>query len=550
MSIIGSIRNASSFARIGQPAAAGRQSYSPVNVEQGRDLRRARIALLNFYRSLERLAEVADVNVRFKLDLPDARSASSLALDLSTTAASLVSSEETNTAPMSFTPFGPDWTDGSSALITIGGEYDGSHGSGPLSFEVRRAGTRGINDLRIRVEDPQGNRIRNINVRTNHALDRQYDLRNGLYLTLGSGNLINRDTTSINVSDTVGASVDPDKPLGGIRNDNPNLQFGGPSIVNGSFTVNGQPIGVSTTDTLNDVIGRVNQSAAGVTATYNSALDRVEFLQNQTGSVPSIDLQNDTSNFLAATKLASSVVTPGIDPENEQILQDVAVLAAVRTGNILINGRQIAIDVTNDSLDSVIDNINSSSAGVLASFDAETRQVLIEARDNQSVLTLDGNGTGLFAALQIPEGRVDPEALSRGISKQRSYRIADALGASFETLNDLFRDGSFSGRTDAASFRAPLEGALRSLFDGDNANVLGMRFDLSTAARRRGDTASIDRVALTRNLQLRGESVRSVLYDRDRDTGLIASLLQGTRQALSTINRQLGISGSVIDTFA
>jgi len=45
---------------------------------------------------------------------------------------------------MSSCPFGPVRDDGSSALITIGGEYDGTHGIGPITFEVRRAETLGL----------------------------------------------------------------------------------------------------------------------------------------------------------------------------------------------------------------------------------------------------------------------------------------------------------------------------------------------------------------------------------------------------------------------
>ena len=123
MSVIQSIRNLGSLGRVNQRSnsAPGLKPYLEVPGTQSLDFRRARIGLLNLYRSLEQLADVANVKSRFKLDLPDARSANSLALDLTTTAASLASTEEINASPMSFTPFGPAWVDGSDALITIGG---------------------------------------------------------------------------------------------------------------------------------------------------------------------------------------------------------------------------------------------------------------------------------------------------------------------------------------------------------------------------------------------------------------------------------------------
>ena len=552
MSVIQTLQNLSFTSRLSQTERApeGLKPYAAVDQTANSDFRRARDKLLDLYRSLETLAELTNIDTRFKLDLPDARSANGLGLDLTSTAASLQSIEEINASPMSFSVFGPEWDDGSDALITIGGEYDGSHGSGTLSFEVRRDGTHGVDNLRIRLEDPQGSRIRNINIRANHNEDRQYDLRNGLYLTLGPGSLIDRDFTTIEVFDNVGAVVDPGKPLGGIRNDNPNLQFGTPSVVDGSFLLNGEIIGVSTSDSINDVIDRINTSSAGVTATFNSLTERIDFLQDSLGSAPTIDLQGDTSNFLQATKLDTASVLAGIDPEDDQAFEDVAAFATVQSGNIEINGQQIAIDTASDSLSTVIDRINTSSAGVTASFDTESQQVLIEADEATSELRLDSNGTGFFGALNMPEGRVDPEAVSRGISRQRSYGIADAAAAAFAEISDLFRDTSFVGReANAARFRAPLESAIRGLFGSSmTGDLFGPQFDGSAEARLRGDFASIDRQALTRSLQLRGDSVQEVLGKNGE--GLIQSLLIGARQALTNVNQALGISGTFIDTFA
>ena len=553
MSVIQSIRNLANVGRVNSRSnsAPGLKPYLEIPSTQSLDFRRARSGLLSLYRSLEQLAEVANVASRFKLDLPDARSTDSLALDLTSTAATLNSSEEINASPMSFSTFGPAWSNGSDALITIGGEYDGAHGSGTLTFEVRRDGTHGVDDLRIRLEDPQGGRISNINIRDHHPENRQYSLDNGLYLTLGPGSLVDRDTATIQVFDNVGAAVNPDQPLGGIRNSNPNLQFGGPSIVNGSFTINGENISVSTSDSLNDVVSRINQSAAGVSATFNSAQERIEFLQDLSGSTPTIGLQNDTSNFLQATKLDTATVVAGIDPESEQTLDSVGIFSAVQDGSFMINGQLISVDTATDSLDSIVDRINASSSGAVASFDSATRKLLIEASDSESVLELDSNGTGLFAALMIPEGRVDPEAVSRGVTRKRSYEIADATAAVFQELNYLFRDSSFVGRgQNAGLFRAPIDAIFRGLTGGKDADLFGLLLDSSADAKRLGRVASIDRHDLTQNLQLRGDSVQDILGGVDGGQGLIEGLLAATRQSLTGVNRALGISGTVIDTFA
>jgi hypothetical protein len=556
MSVIGTIQNIVRSTRAGQPSAgSGPIQFSSISPEAQGDFLRARTELVNLFRAIERLAELSNINTRFKLDLPDARSQSPLGLDMTNTAATLNSAGEINASTTSFTPFGPEWPPNSStAELTIGGEYDPNAPSGTYTFQSRRDGQRGqpgATNVRIRVTDTEGNR-NNYVIRRNDPLDQQYDIGNGLYLTLNAGSMVDRDTTTIQVFNNVPSAVDPNLPLGGIRNQNPNFQFDSPSIQNGSFDLNGENISVLTTDTLNDVVDQINASNAGVTAVFNPTTERIEFVQNTLGSAATIDLQNDDSNFLAAAKLDSLNVVNGIDPETIQDFEDVAAFASIQTGNFLINGRQIAVDATTDSLSSVLDRINSSGAGVVATFDSVAQQVLIEANESTSVLNLDSNGTGLFGALKIPEGRVDPEAVSRGISRRKSYEIADATEAVFDQLNRLFSDSTFVGKGDnAAAFRGVLEFAVRSAFGGDDqGKVLGLKFDASNDARLRGDFTTIDRREFTSNLQRRGTLVRDVLAGKGDEGGLVKGLLAATQQALNSVNQSLGLSGTFVDTYA
>ena len=554
MSVLQSLQNLSFTARVNGSSAAPRVSRAAPAVDPTllADFRQARGRLLKLFDALQQLAELAGVKTRFRLDLPDARSSGSLGLDLTSLAASLASTEEINAAPMSFSPFGPDWTGASDALITLGGEYNGANGTDTLTIESRRNGTHGTNNLRIWVNDSLGNRVANLDIPSSDPLDQQYDLGNGLLLTLGAGSTLNFDSATFQVFDAVGAVVNPNNPLGGIRNSNPNLQFGTAPIVDGAFTINGESINVSTADTINDVIARINASAAGVTATFNGLTESIDFIQNTAGSLPTIALAGDTSNFLAATKLSGALVTPGVDPDDEKLLEDVAAFSSVTTGNILINGQSIAIDPSADSLTTIVDKINASSADVTATFDGASQQVVIEANDSATVLELDSNGTNLFSALLIPEGRVDPEAKSNGVSRSRSYRIADAAQAAFAELAALFRDTSFAGgATNAAPFRSTLESALRGIFgSGIRGDLFGLLLDGRDNARKRGDFATVDRRAFTRNLQLRGEQVQEALGSVDGESGLLPSLLRATRQALNVVNSTLGISGTFVDTRA
>lgn len=191
---------------------------------------------------------------------------------------------------------------------------------------------------------------------------------------------------------------------------------------------------------------------------------------------------------------------------------------------------------------------------MIASFDETSQRVLIEAQNSVNVLDIDSNGTGLFAALNIAEGRVDAVDRGAGFSRRRAYEISDAIGLLSEQLNVLFQDRSFAaGAAGAQLFRGPLASALRNALDGDSegqVNLFGLRFDLEGTRSGRGTLISPDRNVLTRELQVRGATVQDFLQGADDQNGLITGLVNATRQALGNVNQRLGFSGTFVDILA
>ena len=152
------------------------------------------------------------------------------------------------------------------------------------------------------------------------------------------------------------------------------------TVTAGNFTINGTQIAVATTDTLQDVFNRIS-TATGVTAAYDPASDGVKL----TGSGPlSLGSSADTSNFLSALKLfqdgtstVSSAGTLGVSKLSLPLASSglKSAITAVDTsgnGTFTINGTSIGYNVNTDSLQSVMTRINSSAAGVTASYDATT----------------------------------------------------------------------------------------------------------------------------------------------------------------------------------
>lgn len=162
------------------------------------------------------------------------------------------------------------------------------------------------------------------------------------------------------------------------------------------ITINGVYIAIAATDTLNTVINKITDSAAGVTVSLSG--DRLSLNQKIPGAANKINI-SDTSGFLAAVKIAAGEVT-GQDAGYQKKLN--ASGLAVAGGNLTINNYTIAVDVTKDSLQDVINRINSSAAGVTAFYDSVTDSVSFAAKNTGSQLINFGlDTTGLLTALKV-----------------------------------------------------------------------------------------------------------------------------------------------------
>jgi flagellar hook-associated protein 2 len=85
----------------------------------------------------------------------------------------------------------------------------------------------------------------------------------------------------------------------------------GDSNGNGQFTINGVTFNYNTgTDSIQDILNNINESAAGVSAAYDSINNRFILSNNSTGDV-GISMSDNTGNFLAATGLSGGTLEHG-----------------------------------------------------------------------------------------------------------------------------------------------------------------------------------------------------------------------------------------------
>ncbi len=188
-------------------------------------------------------------------------------------------------------------------------------------------------------------------------------------------------------------------------------------VTAGKFTVNGHPITVATTDTLEDVFNAIHTATGNdVTATYSAADDKIT-LASASNATITLGAANDTSNFLQVLKLANNgtdtvasygklgtarVSTPFA---TAGLKTAITAVDGAGAGTFSINGVDIAYNVNTDSMSTVLKRINASSAGVTGSYDAvNDRVVLANNTTGDLGITLSESAGGLLGALRLTSG--------------------------------------------------------------------------------------------------------------------------------------------------
>lgn len=308
-------------------------------------------------------------------------------------------------------------------------------------------------------------------------------------------------TATVATSSTrIGAAVNPAATLdaSGIASDE----------TTGTFTINGVQFNVdSSTQSLNTILGNINSSAAGVTASYNASTDRVEFTNTTPGNTNVINFgaTGDTSDFLTrisvrtatqstggggSTTVASTRNLGAIDAN--KVLNTVSFAnGALTAGSFSINGVSINIDPTQDTILDVIGEINGSDAGVDASYDTATDSIRIVSRTLGSrTIAFGGVGdtsnflsvTNLTAATQTAGNDAQFTINGGPVLTRNSNEISDAIGGVTLRLQST----GTSSITVATDNDAILE-RVQTFIDEFNTSVSRIRELTATGAALAGD---------------------------------------------------------------
>ena len=213
------------------------------------------------------------------------------------------------------------------------------------------------------------------------------------------------------------------------------------AVTAGVFTVNGSQVTLDTSDTLEGVFAKISTATGGtVTGSYDKDTDKITLAG--TGSIV-LGSATDTSNFLRISKLHSSDTGSA---ESADKLGAVRLSGTLQNSNLgvaitgdsnnkglfKINGVEIAYDTDDDSMTNVIARINSSSAGVTASYDAVNDQfTLTNKSTGDTGIGMEDVSGNFLAATGLKAG-----ALSVGKNLVYTVNGGGALSSQSNTITD------------------------------------------------------------------------------------------------------------------
>jgi len=184
---------------------------------------------------------------------------------------------------------------------------------------------------------------------------------------------------------------------------------------NGFFTINDVKITIEdyTSLSVNDLLGIINASGAGVTASYDSITDTFEIMSNKSGSTKiSLGNLNDTSDLLSKMKLSSTDRTFSQGSTAGSInttldLQNAGLTVYPYSGTFTINGVSIYVDTGVDTIQDLIEKVNSSGAGVTMSYDSTSDKVSLRSEGIDAIEVGSANDTSnILVALNLTDNPI------------------------------------------------------------------------------------------------------------------------------------------------
>lgn len=231
-------------------------------------------------------------------------------------------------------------------------------------------------------------------------------------------------------------------------------------------------------------------------------------------------------------------------------------LPNVSSGNIIVMGENISIDVSTDSINDVIDRINNSNAGVTASYNTTTNK--FEITDTQDFTISNGN-SGFFAELDVTTGTIESEEEDTQVTFFKSEKFLEAfnkfnrkMNAFFETAAEVSTKLGIANEEDddgetlpdnpfTTKFKKAVEYAISSQYNEDFDGLGKNRFDFGfTISFSSGDFLELDAKEFERNLEGNVQTMLDFfLTEVDETNAKSGGMLGLLEKTFNTVNTEL-----------
>jgi len=339
------------------------------------------------------------------------------------------------------------------------------------------------------------------------------------------------------------------------------------------------------------ISGSSESASAGIKISFGSAKDRIQERETEEQVRSTLDymyqeiikirsaleqirnplnLDKEKVNYVKAASGSSSSdlgLTRGATDDADKALSSVSAFSSMSSGTLTINGTDISIDVSVDSLNDVISRINASAAGVTSSLFNVDQRFMVESNTADQSLDLDSGTTGFFSALNLVDGTSESSFGTREsqdktvMPRTRATRIADAFEDFASAYNVLFDENKIQAEEDSSleDFLETLRGDLKKAVQGGFGSTMtdvdsgfGIAFDFGSTANRVFDFSLLDKMDFVKKLSEEGNEVNELFFGLNRkdDDGLIEKILNSLETHEDFLKDIRGTTGVFVDTSA
>lgn len=205
---------------------------------------------------------------------------------------------------------------------------------------------------------------------------------------------------------------------GGIFNENkmisePEGQYLDPPIISGTFSINSSTVKITANDTLYTLLTKINNAGAGVVATFDDINETVRISGTTAGASSTLTFDSNGTNFFEALNLSEpSALTDGADAQKDQVFAELdpdAFNNVVTNGFFNINNFTFEVDTAVDSLQRLMNRVNSSNAGAVMFYDDDTGTVTLTHEETGEPLILDNDTSGFLSAIGLLDQASDQD---------------------------------------------------------------------------------------------------------------------------------------------